>query len=281
MEKPFEQPHLDPNSELYRSGFRIPESNISVEALEADEMPKIEIDDVFALDEQNGFHLPKEAMPSPETQEKRKGYLQKLLDLPFVERMREKSKEVSQVVDTILSKTLEYYLAVVPFLPYKGKVEEFLDEKLENFDPDEMKSLMDKKPLLNVKLVSRYLKRKDFLRAYEAFWGTWNPQPHKAVRSVYDALGGNERPITATAGSFLYSGFFIHAFNPYMLPIYAIQAVSGRPEGIATTVALTTGTYVALGIPVLVRKGIESFKKKSRGNASEFSVKPGQSPGRM
>lgn len=112
MEKSFEQPHLDPNSELYKSGFRISESNVSVEVLEADEMPKVEVDDVFGLDEQHGFYLPKEAMPFSETQEKRKGYLQKLLDLPFVERMREKSKEVSQVVDNILSKTLEYYLAV-------------------------------------------------------------------------------------------------------------------------------------------------------------------------
>lgn len=276
MEKSFEQPHLDPNSELYKSGFRIPETGVSVEVLEAEEMPKIEVDDVFTLDEQ-GFYLPKEAMPSQETQEKRKGYLQKLLELPFVEKVREKSKEVSQVVDNVLSKTLEYYLAVVPFLSYKGRVEEFLDEKLENFDPNEMKELMDKKPLLNVKLVSRYLKRKDFLGAYEAFWGTWNPQPHKAARSVYDALGGNERPVTATAGSFLYSGVALHAFHPYMFPIYTIQAASGSPERIASTAAFVTGTYIALGIPVIIRKGIESFKKKIKDNIPEFAAKPERS----
>jgi len=272
MEKSFEQPHLDPNSELYKSGFRVPESNVSVEILEADEMPKIEIDEVFGLDKLNGFYLPKEAMPSPETQEKRKGYLQKLLELPFVERVREKSREISQVVDNILSKTLEYYLVAIPFLPYKKRVEEFLDEKLENFDLEEMSEL-EKKPVLNVKLVSRYLKRKDFLGAYEAFWGTWNPQPHKATRSVYDALGGNERPLTATAGSFLYSGVFLHAFNPYILPIYAIDAAIGKPELIAISAALVTGTYVALGIPVLVRKSIGSFKKKHKDKISGFTTK--------
>lgn len=168
-------------------------------------------------------------------------------------------------------------LLFLPFLPYKGRIEEFLDGKLENFDPNEMKELMDKKPLLNVKLVSRYLRRKDFLGAYEAFWGTWNPQPHKAARSVYDALGGNEKPVTATAGSFLYSGVFLHSFHPYMLPIYTIQAVAGRPESIALVATFVTGTYVALGIPVLVRKGIESFKKKHKDNISEFAANPEQS----
>ncbi len=276
MEKSFEQPHLDPTSELYRSGFRIPESNVGVEVLETGEMPEIKVQDVFALSEDSGFYLPKEVMPSPEVQEKRKGYLQKLLDLPFVERAREKSKGISQVVDKVLSKTLEYYLAAVPFLPYKGKVEQFLGDKLENFDPEEMDRLREK-PSLNVKLVSRFLKRKDFLGAYEAFWGTWSPQPHTAARSVYDALGGNEKPVTATAGSFLYSGVFLHSFHPYMLPIYTIQAVAGRPESIALSAAFVTGTYVALGIPVLVRKGIESFKKKHKDKISEFAAKPEQS----
>ena len=275
MNKSFEQPHLDPTSELYKSGFRIPESNVGVEVLEAEEMPNIKTQDVFALSEETGFYLPQEAIPSHEVQEKRKGYLQKLLDLPFVERAREKSKEISRVVDRVLSKTLEYYLAVVPFLPYKGRVEQFLDDKLENFDPEEMRRLREK-PLLNVKLVSRYLKRKDFLGAYEAFWGTWNPQPHTAARSVYDALGGNEKPVTATAGSFLYSGVFLHSFHPYLLPIYAIEAAAGKPEMIAANAALVTGAYVALGIPVLVRKGIESFKKKHKDNIPKFAAKPEQ-----
>ena len=263
MEMGFGQPKLEKDSDLYKSGFRLPESGVSVETLEPDEVPEtINIEEVFSLEKGN-FDLPEESMPSVEVREKRQEYMRELLNLPHVEKINEEHKESFGVIDKILSKTLEFYLLNIPFLPYKEKIEKFLEDKLENFDPKEMKREGEKKDTVNIALVSRCIKRKDFLGAYEAFWGTWNPSTHKATRSVYDALGGNEKPVTATAGAFFYSGVFLHAMNPFVLPLYAMQMATAGPESVARIAAMITGTYVVLGIPVMINKGIKALKKKT------------------
>ncbi len=172
------------------------------------------------------------------------------------------TESAPQPLDKIISKTFENYFFSLPFIPHRRELGQFLNSKLANFDPNEMEDLIQRKPILNVKLISRYLKRNDFLGAYEAFWATWNPVTHKAIRSVYDALGGNDNAPIATIGAFLYSGL-VHTLHPYMIPIYIILAINGRWTDIASTAMVVTGTFGALSIPVATRKIIRVKNAKN------------------
>ncbi len=175
---------------------------------------------------------------------------------------------MSSKIEPVLSKTLEFQLHFSFYLPYRSHMGRFLEEKLDHFDNDEISMKMES-PSLNTKLVSRYLKRGKYLSAYEAFWGTWNPAVATGSEEVYKVAGGNKKPVRATMTAFTYSGLVTHAFNPLVLPFYALEAALGRFIAIPEIMGFITGVYIVLGTPVAIAKGIRNFKKHHRENKTD------------
>ena len=164
----------------------------------------------------------------------------------------EQKKRPNRFVDGIkevFGRTAEYWSQ---FIPSEG-FRDYLSDKLEYYDFDEMRKRQDK-PLLNTGLVKKQYQRKGLLGAYEAFWGAWNKPAQRPIKAAYERLGGNEHPVRATLGAFAFSGFVMHALTPIMMPIYAINAASGNADDIPSIMVGITAFYVAAGIPVAYSK---------------------------
>lgn len=145
--------------------------------------------------------------------------------------------------------TAEYWSLFIPSQKFRN----YLSSKLKYYNFDEMRKQRDK-PFLNTKLLKRQYERKGLLGAYEAFWSTQNKAPQRCVRKVYERLGGNEHPIQATIGAFTYSGFVVHALNPFAMLIYVIEVIKGTPNYIPFMMAGVTACYMVAGIPVAYSK---------------------------
>lgn len=92
--------------------------------------------------------------------------------------------------------------------------------------------------LYNKALVQRYLKKHDYLGAYEAFFSTWNPPAQRPTKEAYKLLGGNKHPLRASAGAWTYS-----ILNHVLLftPAYAAEALLGHPNLIIPTAGAVAG----------------------------------------
>ncbi len=113
--------------------------------------------------------------------------------------------------------------------------------------------------LYNKALVKRYLDRKDYLGAYEAFWSTWNPPVQKQFKNIYKKLGGNAHSVRATTGTWMYA-VAKHAVDGW--PIYIAEAALGAPNLIPITIGGIAALYTAAGIPVIYSKWKHSRQNK-------------------
>jgi hypothetical protein len=227
------------------------------------ETETIGVDTIFTFDEKNGFFKPQDYAidHTPESKgteqadlEKKQNYLKKLLSLQTFPEVKTKLGEVASKCERILSQTLEYYCFATRSTPMVGG---WLESKLVTFNAEKAYELEEagaNQPRLNAKLIFRYIKKGDLLKAYEAFWGTWNPTTQPLTNTVYKALGGDKRPITATMGTFTYSGAVLHGFHPYAMPLFLLEAYAGVPEMIAAQVAVNTAAFAIMGIPVAFAK---------------------------
>jgi len=189
----------------------------------------------------------------------------------FLETVMSKLTDVLTSIEKPVSKTLQYYLYITPFIPHKEKIGQFLNNKLPGFDLDEMKRL-GKKPLYDVEEVTAAFKKgsqdnltKGVLNAVEKFWATWNPYTHNACLATYIALGGKKKPVQATMGTFLYSGVFFHSLHPCILPVYSSAlAFTGNGYLIVPTAIAIAGIYTLGGIPIAIQKYVKH--KKAQNN---------------
>ena len=171
---------------------------------------------------------------------------------------------------SIVAKTLEYDLGMIPVHKIMP-VGNFLERHFPPFNKHNVGVMEEKKPILNTRLVGRYLKRGRILSAYEAFWGTWNPKPAAGPNEVYSALGGNKRPAVSTMGAFTYSGAVTHGLHPLAMPVYMIEIATNHPGGALQTWLTVTGFYIAAGLPIAINKSIRKAKERSarRRSASQ------------
>ena len=65
-------------------------------------------------------------------------------------------------------------------------------------------------------------------------------------------------------GSFAFSGFAMHAFNPIMMPLYTVSSIMGNPEVILSTAIGVTALYTALGVPIAYAKWNQKRKQDKR-----------------
>lgn len=117
--------------------------------------------------------------------------------------------------------------------------------------------------LYNKKLVKRYTDRHDYVRAYEAFWSTWNPPAQREMKNVYRAAGGERHPVRASAAAWAYSSFMHTAVSA--LPIYVIEALTGNAGAVPYTFGAIAGFFALAGAPVVYskwRRSVESGKIK-------------------
>ncbi len=112
--------------------------------------------------------------------------------------------------------------------------------------------------LYNRKLVKRYTDRHDYVRAYEAFWSTWNPPAQKEMKNVYRAAGGDKHPVRASAAAWAYSSFMHTAVAA--LPIYAIGALTGNIAAVPYTLGGVAAFFGIAGAPVVYSKWRHNVK---------------------
>ncbi|MFH0890287.1 MAG: hypothetical protein V1836_04095 [Candidatus Aenigmatarchaeota archaeon] len=114
--------------------------------------------------------------------------------------------------------------------------------------------------MYNKAMVKRYTDRGQYLKAYEAFWSTWNKPSHDVHRRVYTALGGNKHPVRASIGSIL-SSSFSHTIT-VGVPVYVIEALAGYANAIPYTAGAIAGLFALAGAPVAYSKWRESRKNR-------------------
>jgi len=108
-----------------------------------------------------------------------------------------------------------------------------------------------------IRVIKDYFKEGSFLDGYEKLWAGQN-RPAKIVnKAVYKSLGGNNKPVKATMGTFGYSGFALHALNPinpYTVPSYALGYYLDKGEGVVIAAAAIIALHLLLGAPVAYKK---------------------------
>jgi len=123
-----------------------------------------------------------------------------------------------------------------------------------------------RRPIARTAYLKRCWARGDYMAAYEAFWAGWNPAPRAVMRAVYEAVGGNRRPVRSTLVTFASSGLVHLALLP-ALPLWILTLVltarflPPHQEDIVShwacaVIPLSIGAWVLLGAPVLLAKGL-------------------------
>lgn len=158
-------------------------------------------------------------------------------------------------------------------------VDKFLNEQLSNYEPDfHIKSLkqIDRHKFvgLNFQMVSRCIRRKDFLGAYESVWGTWNPLFREPNKMLYKGLGGDEKPFFSTIATMGYNGL-IHVVGPVGLPIYlgSSLATGANPADVLSYTAMASGAFMVLGIPVAIKKEMRNRSRMASRIPNSHSSK--------
>lgn len=162
----------------------------------------------------------------------------------------------------LAAKTLQHHLAVAAYVPRAARTAAArgLAARLEHFDLREMDEASRRPPLPAASRAAALARRGRPLEAYEAFWSEWNPFARLATREAYRLLGGDRRPFLATLGAFVYSGVFLHALNPLVVPLLPLIAgmavLFGAPVGltIAGVLAAAAAAFLLLGLPVAAAK---------------------------
>jgi hypothetical protein len=179
-------------------------------------------------------------------------------------------KNFGRAMESIFSKTLEVILTPPLVILSTFDMESaasFLAAKLPSFDPEEIYDLVYN-PFGDLDLVWNHLRKFDLLRAYESFWGTWNPMCRLPVKAVYVSLGGKRRPVIATTGAFLFSGAVMHGLV-LAAPWYIYDSFTKPGFGLSSmlsTIQYVTIAYLLLGAPVVLSKILRSAALRKAGS---------------
>ena len=119
------------------------------------------------------------------------------------------------------------------------------------------------------------MSRLDFLGSMERFWSYWNPFVNRVTKKVYRLLGGNDRKISATLGTFAYSALFMHAFHPVVLAVAAYSEVTDSEFGFFDVPLAVTAAYVAMGVPVALKKVIGGYERQKEEYTKVDKLKAG------
>ncbi|MCL4415850.1 MAG: hypothetical protein M1365_03985 [Actinobacteria bacterium] len=216
--------------------------------------------------------------------DKQKTYLTRLMGTPG--KWISQDTPAYQIMDGFLSATASHFLSVPKFiggtleslvseklgrqvnLSEYGAVDRFLQEQLQNYDPNFHRKFsrdLMKHPLAGVagKLILKRIRKGDLLGAYEGFWGSWNPIVRHPNRILYKSLGGDKKPFFSTVATMGYNGL-MHVFHPVALPMYlGLASKSSNPEQfMAESAATLATTFAVLGVPIGLRKYWRNRKGK-------------------
>ncbi|MFH0889981.1 MAG: hypothetical protein V1836_02440 [Candidatus Aenigmatarchaeota archaeon] len=100
--------------------------------------------------------------------------------------------------------------------------------------------------------VNNFLQKKQYLKAYEAFYETWNPPARRIFQNTYNAVGGDKKPVRAGLAAMAHNVFNHTAITA--LPIYAAELVAGYANAIPYTAGAIAAVFTVMGAPVIYSK---------------------------
>ncbi len=127
---------------------------------------------------------------------------------------------------------------------------------------------LKKNPIIFSKRSYRFIRRGQFLLAWEAFWSSWNPTiTTEITRPIYTLCGGNDHPFFATMVVFLYSGLVIHMLCGWLwmsvfFVIYAI--ITGHQMVWPPFYWGVVPLYGLFGFPIACTKWWRARKQKNQ-----------------
>lgn len=100
--------------------------------------------------------------------------------------------------------------------------------------------------------VKHFMDKKQYLKAYEAFYETWNPPARRIVQNTYNAAGGDKKPVRASIAAVAHNVFNHTAITA--LPFYAAELVAGYSSAIPYTAGAIAAAFTLMGAPVVYSK---------------------------